>query len=100
MPMKVGRSKLVPICRRFTGSGGEATPICCEVWDREWESSHQFIARYATYPEFHGRLALVDRRAARMGFGHGGFVGNWWYGRVLKKPGKDDPAVREALSRS
>lgn len=48
MAMRVEHIEVIPVVAGAP-EVAEAARIYSDVWNREWESSHEFIARYATY---------------------------------------------------
>lgn len=73
-----------------------AVRVYAETWEREWESSHAFVSRYARYPDFQGCVAIGDSAVIGMGFGARSEPGQWWHDRVAAHVGADHPALHDA----
>ena len=70
--------------------------VYTETWEREWETSHAFVSRYAGYPDFRGFVAIGDSTVIGMGFGARSEPGQWWHDRVAAQVGTDHPALHDA----
>ena len=70
--------------------------VYTETWEREWETSHAFVSRYARYPDFRGFVAIGDSTVIGMGFGARSEPGQWWHDRVAAQVGTDHPALHDA----
>lgn len=74
----------------------DAVRVYAETWPDDSEEIRTFIQRYATYPDFHGQVALVEDKVIGMGFGHRSRPGDWWHDRVAVQLGSDYPALQDA----
>ena len=74
----------------------EAVRIYTAIWPADHADIRAFIARYATYPGFHGLVALVKNRVVGMGFGTRSLPGNWWHDRIATQIGAGHPALQDA----
>jgi ribosomal protein S18 acetylase RimI-like enzyme len=74
----------------------DALHIYLATWPDDPEKIRAFLTRYAGYPDFCGRVALLDQQAIGMGFGHRSQPGDWWHDRVAKALGPDHPALQNA----
>lgn len=70
--------------------------VYTETWEREWEVSHAFVTRYASYADFRGYVASGDGAVIGMGFGARSEPGQWWHDKVAAQVGADHPALRGA----
>jgi GNAT superfamily N-acetyltransferase len=73
-----------------------AVHVYTGTWNRPWDPSYAFFARYATYPDFRGLVALHRGVAVGMGFGHRSLPGQWWHDSVAARVGRDHPALQGA----
>ncbi len=75
----------------------DAVRVYVETWLRDLRTSHDFIARYAHFPDFRGYVA-VDLAAGvvGMGFGTASLPGQWWHDRVAGALGDGHPALQDA----
>ncbi|GLV60149.1 hypothetical protein KDH_69720 [Dictyobacter sp. S3.2.2.5] len=74
----------------------DAVQVYLATWPGDLEKVRAFVARYATYPDFRGQVALVQNRVIGMGFGHRSQAGNWWHDRVATRLGGEHPALQDA----
>lgn len=73
-----------------------AVEVYLATWPSDPEEIRAFLTRYAGYPDFCGRVALLEQQVIGMGFGHRSRAGDWWHDRVAGSLGQDHPALQHA----
>src|SRR5690348_16979296 len=74
----------------------DAVRVYLATWPSDPEEIRAFLTRYAGYPDFCGRVALVEQQVIGMGFGHRSRAGDWWHDRVARALGQDHPELQDA----